>query len=162
MKVRLTRLADGDILGITLSHCLTDGMRWPGFLTHFAARYRSDACCWAHCERPCYCTRWLCHLATAPHRTGLASIGTAYQTAPWGHMIVNRLPTLSLSAAAGRPSQACRRSRSSSCAPAAAPTSPQPSWRRGWACEDSGPLELRPAGGCCYDWVVVAAVLGVL
>lgn len=155
MKVRLTRLADGDILGITLSHCLTDGMRWPGFLKHFAARYRSDARCWARCDRPCYCRRWLCHLATPPHCTGLPSIDTAYQMAQWGRTMDNRLPTLSHSAAAGRPSQACRRSRRSCCVPAAAPTSQQPSWRSGLACEcDSGPFELRPA-------VVVVVVSGV-
>ncbi|GAB4813746.1 hypothetical protein N2152v2_000792 [Parachlorella kessleri] len=40
MKVRVARLADGDVLGITLSHY---GMRWPRFLAHFAARYRQAA-----------------------------------------------------------------------------------------------------------------------
>ncbi|PRW20453.1 concanavalin A-like lectin glucanase [Chlorella sorokiniana] len=40
MKVRLTKLADGDILAITLSHIITDGMRWPALAAHLAARYR--------------------------------------------------------------------------------------------------------------------------
>jgi hypothetical protein len=43
MKVRLTRLADGDVLGITLSHVVTDGMHWPALHAHVAARYRQAA-----------------------------------------------------------------------------------------------------------------------
>ena len=39
-KVQLTQLADGCILGITLSHTLTDGMHWSALMRHIAARYR--------------------------------------------------------------------------------------------------------------------------
>ena len=39
-KVQLTQLSDGCILGITLSHTITDGMHWPALMTHIAARYR--------------------------------------------------------------------------------------------------------------------------
>ena len=42
-QVRLTRLKDGSILGITLSHIITDGMHWPALLSHIAARYRQAA-----------------------------------------------------------------------------------------------------------------------
>lgn len=42
-KVQLTQLEDGCILGITLSHTLTDGMHWPALMTHIAARYRQVA-----------------------------------------------------------------------------------------------------------------------
>lgn len=42
-QVRLTRLADGDILAVTLSHTITDGMRWPALLAHLASRYRQAA-----------------------------------------------------------------------------------------------------------------------
>ncbi len=40
MKVQLSQLADGDILGITLSHVICDGVRWPALAAHLAARYR--------------------------------------------------------------------------------------------------------------------------
>lgn len=43
MTVKLTRLEDGDILGITLCHAILDGMRWPGLAAHLAARYRQAA-----------------------------------------------------------------------------------------------------------------------
>jgi hypothetical protein len=39
-KIQLTQLTDGCILGITLSHTITDGMHWPALMTHIAARYR--------------------------------------------------------------------------------------------------------------------------
>ena len=42
-KVRLTHLQDGDILAVTMSHMLTDGMHWPAFMTHLAARYKELA-----------------------------------------------------------------------------------------------------------------------
>jgi len=42
-KIQLTQLIDGCILGITLSHTLTDGMHWPALMTHIAARYRQVA-----------------------------------------------------------------------------------------------------------------------
>jgi hypothetical protein len=40
-KVQLTRLMDGDILAITVTHMVTDGMHWPALMKHIAARYRS-------------------------------------------------------------------------------------------------------------------------
>ncbi|EFN51956.1 hypothetical protein CHLNCDRAFT_139630 [Chlorella variabilis] len=40
MKVQLSQLADGDVLGITLSHLVCDGVRWPLLAAHLAARYR--------------------------------------------------------------------------------------------------------------------------
>jgi hypothetical protein len=43
MKVQLTRLTDGDVLGITLSHIICDGVRWPALAAHLAARYREAA-----------------------------------------------------------------------------------------------------------------------
>eukprot|EP00887_Chlorella_sp_A99_P004431 scaffold30.g4431.t1 len=43
LKVRLTRLANGDVLAFTLSHVLADGMRLPALLAHLAARYRQAA-----------------------------------------------------------------------------------------------------------------------
>ena len=43
MAVKLTRLADGDVLGICVCHALLDGMRWPGLAAHLAARYRQAA-----------------------------------------------------------------------------------------------------------------------
>ncbi len=39
MRVRLTQLDDGSILGFTFCHSLFDGTRWPAFATHLAARY---------------------------------------------------------------------------------------------------------------------------
>lgn len=39
-KIQLTQLTDGCILGVTLSHTITDGMHWPALMTHIAARYR--------------------------------------------------------------------------------------------------------------------------
>jgi hypothetical protein len=39
-KVQLTLLVDGCVLGITLSHTITDGMHWPALMRHIAARYR--------------------------------------------------------------------------------------------------------------------------
>jgi hypothetical protein len=39
-KVQLTRMADGCVLGISLSHVITDGMHWPALMGHIAARYR--------------------------------------------------------------------------------------------------------------------------
>ncbi len=39
-KIQLTQLEDGCILGIILSHIITDGMHWPALMTHIAARYR--------------------------------------------------------------------------------------------------------------------------
>jgi hypothetical protein len=42
-KIQLTQLTDGCILGITLSHTITDGMHWPALMTHIAARYRQVA-----------------------------------------------------------------------------------------------------------------------
>lgn len=39
-KVQLTQVADGCVLAITLSHIITDGMHWPLFMMHVAARYR--------------------------------------------------------------------------------------------------------------------------
>ena len=39
-KVQLTHLKDGDILGVSMSHMMTDGVHWPYFMTHLAARYR--------------------------------------------------------------------------------------------------------------------------
>jgi hypothetical protein len=48
-KIQLTHLKDGDILGISMSHMMTDGIHWPMFMKHFASRYRelarSDAQC---------------------------------------------------------------------------------------------------------------------
>ncbi|KAI3430263.1 hypothetical protein D9Q98_004859 [Chlorella vulgaris] len=43
MKVRLTRVADGAILSVTLCHVITDGVRWPALMAHLAARYRQSA-----------------------------------------------------------------------------------------------------------------------
>lgn len=43
MKVRLTRLADGDILALSLAHVICDGMHFPQLSTHLAARYRQCA-----------------------------------------------------------------------------------------------------------------------
>lgn len=43
VTVKLTRVDDGDILGITLCHAILDGMRWPGLAAHLAARYRQVA-----------------------------------------------------------------------------------------------------------------------
>jgi len=40
-KVQLTLLVDGCVLGITLSHTITDAIRWPNLVRHLAARYRS-------------------------------------------------------------------------------------------------------------------------
>jgi hypothetical protein len=42
-KAKLSRLADGDVLGLTLSHVVTDGAHWPALLRHLAARYREAA-----------------------------------------------------------------------------------------------------------------------
>ena len=42
-KVQLTHLADGDVLAVSMSHTLTDGMHWPHFMTHLAARYKELA-----------------------------------------------------------------------------------------------------------------------
>lgn len=42
-KCQLTLLSDGCILGISLSHVLTDGMHWPMLMRHIAARYRQIA-----------------------------------------------------------------------------------------------------------------------
>lgn len=42
-KVQLTHLADGDVLAVSMSHMLTDGMHWPQFMTHLAARYKEVA-----------------------------------------------------------------------------------------------------------------------
>ena len=39
-KVQLTTFMDGCVLGITLSHILTDGVHWPALMVHVAARYR--------------------------------------------------------------------------------------------------------------------------
>lgn len=39
-KVQLTHLKDGDVLGVSMSHMMTDGVHWPYFMTHLAARYR--------------------------------------------------------------------------------------------------------------------------
>ncbi len=39
-KVQVTLVQDGCILGIALSHLLTDGMHWPKLMRHIAARYR--------------------------------------------------------------------------------------------------------------------------
>ena len=39
-KCQLTRLSDGCVLGVALSHVVTDGMHWPMFMRHLAARYR--------------------------------------------------------------------------------------------------------------------------
>jgi hypothetical protein len=44
LRVQLTRLADGDILALSLSHVVVDGMRWPALAAHVAARYRQAAC----------------------------------------------------------------------------------------------------------------------
>ena len=43
MKVRLTLLADGCTLGITLAHVLFDGTRWPQFAEHLAQHYVAAA-----------------------------------------------------------------------------------------------------------------------
>lgn len=43
MGVRLTQLADGDVLGITFAHALFDGTRWPAFAAHLAHRYAKAA-----------------------------------------------------------------------------------------------------------------------
>eukprot|EP00890_Picochlorum_soloecismus_P001049 jgi/Picsp_1/1945/NSC_05411-R1_hypothetical protein CHLNCDRAFT_54474 [Chlorella variabilis] len=40
-KVQLTKLRDGDVLAITVTHTVTDGMHWPALMKHIAARYRS-------------------------------------------------------------------------------------------------------------------------
>ena len=42
-KVQLTHFADGDVLAVSMSHVLTDGMHWPQFMTHLAARYKELA-----------------------------------------------------------------------------------------------------------------------
>ena len=42
-KLQLTQLEDGCILGLTLSHTLTDGMHWPKLMKHITARYRQVA-----------------------------------------------------------------------------------------------------------------------
>jgi hypothetical protein len=42
-KIQLTHLRDGDILSISMSHMMTDGMHWPMFVTHLAARYKEIA-----------------------------------------------------------------------------------------------------------------------
>lgn len=42
-KVQLTKVEDGSILAITLSHTITDGMHWPALMVHIAARYRQVA-----------------------------------------------------------------------------------------------------------------------
>lgn len=39
MRVRLTQLEDGSVLGFTFCHALFDGTRWPDFAAHLAARY---------------------------------------------------------------------------------------------------------------------------
>ncbi|KAL4857541.1 hypothetical protein ACK3TF_002400 [Chlorella vulgaris] len=43
MRVQVTRLSDGDILAISISHVITDGCRWPALTAHLAARYREHA-----------------------------------------------------------------------------------------------------------------------
>lgn len=43
MRVRLTQLDDGSILGFTFCHSLIDGTRWPAFAAHLAARYVAAA-----------------------------------------------------------------------------------------------------------------------
>lgn len=43
MRVQVTRLSDGDILAISISHVITDGVRWPALAAHLAARYREHA-----------------------------------------------------------------------------------------------------------------------
>ncbi|KAL4433619.1 hypothetical protein ABPG75_000060 [Micractinium tetrahymenae] len=40
LKVRLTQLRDGCILGITINHAMKDGVRWSNLMNHLAARYR--------------------------------------------------------------------------------------------------------------------------
>jgi hypothetical protein len=42
-KIQLTHLKDGDILGISMSHMMTDGIHWPMFMKHVASRYRELA-----------------------------------------------------------------------------------------------------------------------
>ncbi|PSC71001.1 Histone acetyltransferase GCN5 [Micractinium conductrix] len=43
LKVRLTKLSDGDVLGVTYCHALFDRTRWPAFMAHLAERYRQAA-----------------------------------------------------------------------------------------------------------------------
>lgn len=43
MRVRLTQLDDGSLLGFTFCHSLFDGTRWPAFAAHLAARYVAAA-----------------------------------------------------------------------------------------------------------------------
>ena len=43
MRVRVTLVADGTILAVTLCHIITDGVRWPALMAHLAARYREAA-----------------------------------------------------------------------------------------------------------------------
>ncbi|PRW20583.1 putative acetyltransferase isoform X2 isoform A [Chlorella sorokiniana] len=43
MRVRLTQLDDGSVLGFTFCHSLFDGTRWPAFASHLAARYVAAA-----------------------------------------------------------------------------------------------------------------------
>ena len=39
-RIQVSRLADGDVLGISMSHMITDGIHWPLLMRHVAARYR--------------------------------------------------------------------------------------------------------------------------
>lgn len=43
MRVRLTQLDNGSVLGFTFAHALFDGTRWPTFAAHLAARYVAAA-----------------------------------------------------------------------------------------------------------------------
>jgi hypothetical protein len=43
MRVRLTRLRDGDVVAISLAHSTLDGPRLPALARHLAARYRQLA-----------------------------------------------------------------------------------------------------------------------
>jgi len=43
LKLRLTRLADGAVIGVSLAHVVADGTRFPDLAAHLAARYRQIA-----------------------------------------------------------------------------------------------------------------------
>ena len=57
-KIQLTHLKDGDVLGISMSHMMTDGIHWPMFMKHFASRYRELARSETHCDKDAELLTW--------------------------------------------------------------------------------------------------------
>lgn len=43
LRVRLTRLADGDVVAVTIAHAVADGPRLSAIGRHLGARYREAA-----------------------------------------------------------------------------------------------------------------------